>query len=273
MKKEMLRRRYSRKTIKTYITCMKQFLKWCKHKEPRKFTKYDIKDFLTLKSEEKVSSSTLNVYLNSIKFAFCEILGKRNFFVKIPCAKVGKKLPEVLTKQEVLELFNSISNKTHKLMVKLMYSAGLRVGELVCLKVRDFEFSKNYGWVRSGKGNKDRMFLVADSLKEEIKEHIKSKELRENNWLFKGRNGTHLSISSIQQIVKKASKNSKIDKKKNILPHTLRHSFATHLIENGYDVTTVQSLLGHNSAETTMVYVHIACPKFTNVKSPLDSPI
>jgi len=143
----------------------------------------------------------------------------------------------------------------------------LRVSELVNLKVRDLDLNLNHGWVRHGKGNKDRLFIIANSLKERLLSHIKEKNLDYNSWLFNTYNG-HISVRSIQEIVKKAAKKAKIYKK--VHPHTLRHSYATHLIENGYDIASVQSLLGHNSAETTMVYVHLASPKLINVKSPLD---
>lgn len=265
MEKEMFRRNYSPRTIKTYVFCIKNFLKRCR-KEPRKITKKDVKDFLECLCNNKKSASTLNLHLQAIKFALEEILNKR-FFVKLPYSKTPKMLPEVLTKEETIKLFNSIKNKKHRLMSKLMYSAGLRVGELVKLKVKNLQFENNLGWVRKGKGSKDRVFIIAESIKEELMRYIKDKGLSYNSWVFEGRN-THISTRTIHIIIKKAAKTAGI--KRNVHPHTLRHSFATHLIENGYDVATVQSLLGHNSSETTMVYVHIASPKILNVKSPLD---
>tara|TARA_Y100000310_G_C20060785_1_gene524877 strand:- start:42 stop:530 length:489 start_codon:yes stop_codon:yes gene_type:complete len=153
-------------------------------------------------------------------------------------------------------------------MIELMYSAGLRVSELVNLKVKDFEFENNYAWVRKGKGNKDRRFIVAKNIKNKLKEYIDVNNIDHNFWIFEGRNG-HLTIRSVQAIIKKACKSAKIKKK--IGPHTLRHSFATHLIENGYDVASVQGLLGHSSLDTTMIYVHIANPRLFNVTSPFDS--
>ena len=170
-----------------------------------------------------------------------------------------------LTKEEVLKLIDNIENKKHKLMIRLIYSAGLRVSELVHLKAKDLEIDKNYGWVRKGKGNKDRMFIIAEAVKNDLTGLTKEKE--NEDYLFEGRNG-HLTPRSIQEIIKKANKKAGI--KKRIHPHTLRHSFATHLIEKGYGVSSVQSLLGHSSLDTTMVYVHMTAPKMINVKSPLD---
>ncbi len=153
-------------------------------------------------------------------------------------------------------------------MIKLMYGAGLRVSELVNLRVNDLDLNNNFGFVRKGKGNKDRLFIVANSLKEELTNFIKGNELNSDSYLFNSYNG-HMSVRSVQEIIKRATKLAKIDKE--VHPHTLRHSYATHLIENGYDVASVQSLLGHNSMETTMVYLHIAKPNMINVKSPLDN--
>ena len=153
-------------------------------------------------------------------------------------------------------------------MIELMYSSGLRVSELVNLKVRDFDFESGVGWVRRGKGRKDRIFIIAKILNKKLRLYIIDKNLGYNSWLFLGRKGRHIHVRSVQEIVKKAGLKARI--LKNVHPHTLRHSFATHLIENGYDLGSVQSLLGHASTETTMRYVHMANPKLTNVRSPLD---
>ncbi|MBU2634507.1 MAG: site-specific integrase [Nanoarchaeota archaeon] len=264
-KKELLRRNYSLKTIKTYNYCLKNFFNFC-HKDPKKFTKKDIKDYLETLSNK--SGSTTNVNLQALKFLMEEILHKRKYFYHIKYSKTPKKLPTVLTKEEVINLINSICNLKHRLMIELLYSAGLRVSELVNLKVFHLDFENNYGFVRKGKGNKDRLFIIAQSLKYELLKYIKENKLELGSYIFKGQRGAY-SVRSIQEIVKKAAKKAKI--RKNVHPHTLRHSYATHLIENGYDVASVQSLLGHNSIETTMLYLHIASPSMINVKSPLDS--
>ena len=265
MKKELLRRNYSHKTILTYVYCVKRFLYACK-KEPRKITKKDIQLYLENLCNDKKAASTLNVHLQSIKFALEQILNKR-FFVKLPYSKVPERLPEVLTKEELLSLFSTIKNKKHLLMIQLSYSAGLRVSELVNLKVRDLEFQNNQGWVRKGKGNKDRPFILAQSLNPSLQKHICQESLQPASWLFPGRK-SHLHVKTIYNIVKQAAKKSQLQK--NVHPHTLRHTFATHLIENGYSVTSVQGLLAHASVETTMVYVHMATPNLLNVNSPFD---
>jgi integrase/recombinase XerD len=188
--------------------------------------------------------------------------------LRIRFSKTPKTLPTVLTKEEVARLIQAIHNPKHRLMIKLIYSAGLRVNELVHLKPEHFDFTNNYGWVRQGKGNKDRMFIIAESLKQELTEYIATECQNPSCYLFKGNTG-HITTATIRAIVKSAAKTAKIPK--NIHPHTLRHSFATHIIENGESIASLQSLLGHSSAETTMMYVHLASPKMIHTRSPLDS--
>ena len=173
-----------------------------------------------------------------------------------------------MTQEEVKSLFEAVKNKKHRLMVKLMYSAGLRVNELTHLKVRDLELEKRFGWVKSGKGRKDRLFIVAESLKSELEGFIKDNNLNYDSCLFRGVKQRNISSETINQSIKKAAKTAGI--KKRVHCHTLRHSFATHLIENGYSVQDVQELLGHNSPQTTMMYIHMASPKLFSIKSPLD---
>ncbi len=281
MKKEMLRRKLSKKTIKTYIFYVKKFLLFCK-KPPRKFSKKDCREFLEKLMDKKfnwsktkrnstnkeVAGSTLNVALNSLRFMMEEIL-RKSMKLNIKYSKTPKKSAECLTKEEVRSLINNIENYRHKILVSLMYGAGLRVSETVKLKFKDIELEKGIGWVRQGKGNKDRPFIIPKCLKRDIKFIIESNQTKDINYLFPGRKKAHLSIRSVQKIIKNAAKKSKIHK--NIHPHTMRHSFATHLLENGADITIVQSLLGHNEVRTTLNYLHAIKPKMISVKSPLDS--
>ena len=266
MKKELLRRNYSLRTIKTYLYCLRKFLQYYK-KEERKISKKDVKDYLDKLMNKNLSGSTINVNLNALKFLLEEILNKK-FILKIKYSKTPKTLPIFLTKDEVIRLLNKIENEKHKLMIKLIYGGGLRVNELVNLKVKDLNFENNYGWVRQGKGNKDRLFIIPNSLKQELINYIIKYKLDDDSWLFISYNG-HISTRTIQEIIKKATKKAKLNKK--VHPHTLRHSYATHLVEDGYDLILVQSLLGHKSPETTMIYVHMANPKLLSVKSPLDN--
>jgi integrase/recombinase XerD len=267
IRKEGLRRGLSPRTIKTYCFCVNKFLKSC-NKDVKEITKKDVTDYIDKFLEKGAAGNTINVYLNSIKFLMENVLNRRHTY-NIKYSKVPKKLPTFLTKEETVKLIDSIKNEKHKLMIQILYSAGLRVSELINLKIKDFEFSKNYGWVREGKGNKDRYFILAEKLNNKLQDFIKLNSLEYKDYLFKGNKRQHISKETIGAIIKNAAKLAKIEK--NVHAHTLRHSFATHLIENGYSVNEVQSLLGHNSSETTMIYVHMANPKMINVRSPLDS--
>ncbi|QQG38714.1 MAG: tyrosine-type recombinase/integrase [Candidatus Woesearchaeota archaeon] len=263
IQREGLRRGLSPRTTTTYCKCVEQFFKQC-HKGPKEVTKKDIREYIDKLVDKKRAGNTINVYLNSLKFFFEEVL-KRNMQLKIKYSKVPKTLPIVLTQEETKKLFEAIKNEKHKLMVELMYSAGLRVSELVNLKVKDLELDNNYGWVRNGKGGKDRMFVIAEKIKNRLIEYIKNLNYEEH--LFSGHR-TPISRRTLQVIIKDAAKKARINKK--VHPHTLRHSFATHLIENGCDISSVQSLLGHNSIQTTMTYLHTASNKMIKVKSPFD---
>jgi integrase/recombinase XerD len=265
-KKEGLRRRYSLKTIHTYLFCIKNFLEYCS-KEPKKFTKHDIISYLDKIAEKGKAGSTINVNLQALKFMMEYVLNKRKYFYNIRYSKVTRKLPTVLNKEEIIKLMNSIDNQKHKLMIKLIYSAGLRVSELLNIKIENLDLMNNFGYVRNGKGAKDRLFIIADKLKQEIFDYIIKNNLRQESFLFSSYNG-RMSSRTVQEILKKASIKAGI--KKRVHPHTLRHSFSTHLIENGYSISDVQSLLGHKSPETTMIYVHITSPKFLTIRSPLD---
>ncbi|MBI2151892.1 tyrosine-type recombinase/integrase, partial [Candidatus Woesearchaeota archaeon] len=196
-----------------------------------------------------------------------QVLRKR-LTLNIQFSKTRRTLPNFLTKEETVHFLNTITNPKHRLMIKLLYGAGMRVSELVNLKVKDFNFNCNFGWVRQGKGRKDRLFIIPLHLKEELIKWIEEQKLTGESWQFPGIGNNHYSVSSIQAIVKQAKKDAGLIK--NVHPHTLRHSFATHLIQNGYAVTELQPLLGHSRLETTMIYVHMACPNMLNVKSPLD---
>ncbi len=254
------------KTIELYVFCLKRFFKWA-CKDPKKVTKTDVKSFLEFLVEKGDSASSLNVYASALKFFFDEVLCK-NLLFRLRGAKKPKRIPEVLTKNEVARLFECVENKKHSLMLRLLYGSGLRVGELVRLKTKDLELRESFGWVRDGKGGKDRIFMVPKSLAGELADFIKEENLSGFDFLFKGNKGSHYSTRSIQEIIRHAAIDAEIAKR--VHPHTLRHSFATHLVQEGCDVVSVQYLLGHKSMETTKVYIHTGFPRIS-VKSPLDS--
>ncbi len=239
LKREALRRGLSHKTILTYTQCVKQFMKHCK-KDFRTVRKRDITAYIDMLIDRQACGNTLNVHINALKFMFQEVLGRR-VTLKIRYCKSPKALPIYLTKQEIIRLFDAVSNQKHRLVLELMYSAGLRVGEVVRLKPADLEIGQGIGWVRKGKGGKDRPFIIAQCLKAKLSDQVAGLK---GAYVFEGRQG-YLTIRSVQEIVRKAALKAGIHKK--VHPHSLRHSFATHLIENGYDVVAVQPLMGHSS--------------------------
>ena len=264
IRKEGLRQGLRPRTIQTYQLCTNQFFRHCK-KDPVYVTKIDIQEYLDYLLEKNAPGNTLNVHLNALKFFYEQIL-HRKLTVNIKFSKTPQKLPDFLTQEEIFALINAIHNPKHSLMICLLYSSGMRISELLNLKVKDLELSQNHGWVRNGKGGKDRPFIIAQSLKEELQIWVKDKNV--DGWIFTGWNNSPYNDSSVREILKKAAKEATITKK--VHPHMLRHSFATHLLENGYAVTDVQPLLGHSRLETTLVYTHLARPKLLQVQSPLD---
>ncbi len=267
IRKEGLRRGLRPKTIHTYQQCVERFFRQC-HKDPFEIRKENIKEFLDKLIERDSPGNTINVYLNALKFFYNEIL-HRKLTINIRFSKTSKRLPEFLTQEEINRLLNAISNPKHKLLIGVLYSSGMRISELLNLKVQDLNLQNKYGWIRNGKGGKDRPFIIAEQLREDLNSWISQNNLISDNYLFFSYGQKQYDDSSVREIIKKAAKNAKITK--HIHPHTLRHSFATHLIENGYALTEVQPLLGHSRIETTMVYTHLASPKLCHVKSPYDS--
>lgn len=259
MKREMLRRGLSRKTVETYLQYVKQFLLFCK-KPINKFSKKDVREFLYHMQRKDLAGSSLNVVHNALRFMMIEILHK-GMYLKIKFSKIPKKKPEFLTKEEVRRILSAIDNEKHWLIVALMYGAGLRVSEVIKLKRKDLDLKNTIGWVRKGKGGKDRPFIIPECLKNRIQ------KIAGQYYLFPGRN-VHLTVKSVQNIVEKAGKKAKIGK--HIHPHMFRHSFTTHLLQENEDISTVQVLLGHVHPETTLGYSHMAGAKLIKTKSPLD---
>src|SRR3989338_7487011 len=267
VKKECRRRRLSPRTLQTYLFCIRRFLNWSR-KELGHISKKDVKGFLLHLSEKGSAGSTLNVYHMALRFLFVDVLEKR-MWIDIKYSKVPKRLPVVLTKEETKKLFAAVLNDKHKLMIQLMYAAGLRVSELTNLKVGDLALDDGYGYVRRGKGAKDRRFIISSLLKGRIKGVIREERLTEQSWLFTSVRKKRYDTNTVSTIIKDAALRAGI--KKNVHPHTLRHSFSTHLIESGRAVNEVQSLLGHKSPETTMIYIHQTAPTMIGISSPFDS--
>jgi integrase/recombinase XerD len=193
---------------------------------------------------------------------------KKDITLSIKRPKREKHLPSVLTKEEVIKLIDSLYNKKSKLMISLVYACGMRVSELVNLKVDDLDFNEKIGHIIQGKGKKDRIFNIPLFLIEKLQEQANKQKKLNKEFLFSGSKGK-LSTRNLQKIVQKARLKSGITKE--IHPHTLRHSFATHLLENNVDIRKIQELLGHADLSTTQIYTHISTEELKKIKSPLDN--
>ncbi len=249
-------------TLRNYLDFNKQLLEHAK-KLPDQIDSQEIKNFLADKMNNRASASTI-LFLSSIRFAYSNILGKDpTLSIKRP--KKENKIPVVLTKEEVLRLFDSTENLKSNLMLQLLYSSGLRVSELVSLKKENLDFNENMGWVRSGKGKKDRMFILSQKLSKKLQKFIS----KHADWNYIFSKNNPLTTRNIQKIVQNTAKKAGINK--GVHCHTLRHSFATHLLENGVDIRKIQILLGHSSLSTTERYTHVSSTELKKVKSPLDS--
>ena len=199
-------------------------------------------------------------------FYYNEVLGKG--FARIKTPKLEKKLPVVLTKEEVRSLLYAIPRLKSRVLVTLFYASGLRVSEALHLRVEDLEIKDAIAWVRSGKGGKDRMVILGEHLVTDLAKYLKKAKIR-SGYLFPGSNGKPLTARNAQQIVARAAKKARLTK--NVTPHTLRHSFATHLREAGNDLRMIQELLGHASIQTTEIYTHVSAEEKRSVQSPADT--
>lgn len=259
---EMKLRGFSSKTSKVYIFYNEKFLEYIK-KPPENVIEDDIKEFLAYKMEDSVSNGSIALIKASLKFYYNEILGKNFSWIKTPRSTRG--LPVVLTKNEIKILLNNTENEKHRLLIELLYSTGLRLSECINLKYSDLDLKENIGWVRKGKGSKDRIFIISDIFKRDL---IKYKDKNgEDEYIFSV-NGRKMSPRGIQHAIKTSVERSGIDK--DIHVHTLRHSFATHLLENGVDIRKIQSLLGHANLQTTQIYTQVSSDEIKKIKSPLD---
>jgi len=232
-------------------------------KEPKNIDENDIKIFLAEKMGEDLSTKTIALVKASILFYYNEILGNK-FEIKTP--KIKKKTPVVLTKEEINKLFSVISNKQHSMILQLYYSSGLRLSEATKLRKKSLDFNENVIWVRDGKGGKDRMSILSKNLSEQLEEFCKFKD--KNDFVFVNKKGDPIGERSVQLAMQRAKDRAGIEKDVHI--HSLRHSFATHLLEDGVDIRKIQELLGHADLSTTQIYTTISNKELKKIKSPLD---
>ncbi len=256
-------RGYSPKTIQSYLLYITQYLEFAK-KNKIKNKKEAVETFLLKKVNKGQSPQTINLALNSIKFFYREILLSTEP-IDIKFSKRNKKLPIVLSHQEIEKILQVIKNKKYHLAVALSYAGGLRISEIINLRVKDIDIDENIIHIKNAKGKKDRITTLSEKLKHDIQNLIINKSY--NDIIFDSNRGDKLTTRSFQMVFKKALKDAGI--KKPATFHSLRHSFATHLLENGVDVRYVQELLGHANIRTTQIYTQVTNPSLKNIKSPL----
>ncbi|MFH0831950.1 MAG: site-specific tyrosine recombinase/integron integrase [archaeon] len=252
-------------TIRNYLFFNSSIIDFTK-KNPDEIREDDVKFFMAEKLADKSSSTTI-LFLSALKYAYFNILGK-DITAGIKRPKREKRIPIVLTIDEVRKLISSINNTKSRMMISMIYACGFRVSEIVGLKINDIDFNEKTGHIRQAKGKKDRFFNIPASISEELRQQAEAQKNKNAELLFTGPKGM-LSTRNIEKIVKKAALKAGIGKR--VMPHTLRHSFATHLLESGTDIRKIQELLGHADLSTTQIYTHISSEELRKVKSPLDS--
>jgi integrase/recombinase XerD len=259
--------RYSESTVKNYCSALKEFIHYNAERPLETLEQADIEKFLLYLTEErKVSASYHNISISAIKFFYEKVLEKEKATYKISRPRRERLLPEVLSEEEVQWLMNAVSNLKHKCILMTIYSGGLRLGEVVRLSVADIDSKRMLVFVRGGKGRKDRYTILSKQLLKWLKAYYRLEKPKK--WLFEGVLGGQYSMKSVQQIMSEAVTKAGI--KKHATVHTLRHSFATHMLENGTDLRYIQNLLGHSSTKTTEIYTHITTKGLGQLVSPFD---
>jgi integrase/recombinase XerD len=254
-------------TAKTQHIYFREVTKLAKHysKSPDELGENEIKEYLLHLKESGLADGTFRFYAAGIKFLYSTTLQQR-WVDDIKFGRRPLKLPVVLDLSEVEALFSVTDNIKHKAVLMIMYSSGLRISELMNLKITDIDSKLMMVYIRQGKGGKDRYSILSQRALQCLRQYWR--EYHPKEWLFEGNKGSHLCMTSIQNIFVDAKKRAGI--KKPASPHTLRHSFATHLIESGVSLHHVQLLLGHRSPNTTTVYLHVSKMNLAQVVSPLD---
>ena len=259
-------KRYANSTVRTYVNFFEMFINHYKDRELNTLDESDIRAYLQLFIQKNASNSYLNQIINAIKFYYEIVLGMPNRFYEIERPRKEHKLPTVISKEEILEIIENTTNIKHRCVVELLYGSGLRRSELLNLKINDIDSKRMLVRVEGGKGNKDRLTLLSQNALVDLRLYFK--EWKPKVFLFEGRKGGKYSPESVVQIVKRAANKAGI--RQTVSPHTLRHSFATHLLESNVDLRQIQVLLGHGSSKTTEIYTHVATNTFKTIKNPLD---
>lgn len=261
------RMRYSENTKKIYINFFKSFLNYFPDTPPEEISDDQVNHYMKhLLMTKKVGPSTQNQAINAIKFYYEKVKkGSRKVYaLERPLKET--KLPKVLSEEDVIAILRAVDNLKHKTMLWLIYAGGLRRSELINLKINDVDSKRMVLNIRGGKGKKDRITLLSEKVLVLLRAYFR--EHKPKVWLFEGSQGSPYSATSLQKVFSQALRRSGVRKEASL--HTLRHSFATHLLERGTDLRYIQSLLGHSSSKTTEIYTHVTTKGFEKIRSPLD---
>ncbi|MBK6932418.1 MAG: site-specific integrase [Saprospirales bacterium] len=262
----LMLKRYSWRTVKAYKNCFQQFIRHYDHIKPSQLTRKQIDDYVAgLIREKHISESHQNQILSAIKMFYTEVVEQEHKVQGLFRPKRSQKLPQVLTEGEVTRLLQATQNLKHRCILMLIYSAGLRLGEVLQLRIADLQPENHRIFIRDGKGKKDRCTILSDKVFAKLSEYFELYQPVE--WVFEGEQGGRYSERSVQKIFTRAKEQSKINPYATV--HTL-HSFATHLLEKGVDLRYIQDLLGHESSKTTEIYTHITRKGMDKIRSPLD---
>ncbi len=257
-------RNYSSKTRESYLSYINQYLDFVKEGNLNHNQK-TVEDFLLIKQNNKLSPQTINLALNAIKFFYSEVLLNAEK-INLRFAKRNKKLPIILSRTEINRIIKATDNPKYRLMISLGYGCGLRISEVINLKVSDLDIDNLVIHIKNAKNKKDRITVLPEKLQNDLRNLIAGKSAKD--YLFSSNRGGKLTTAALQKVFRKSLKKAKITKPATF--HSLRHSFATHLLENGVDIRYVQKLLGHKNIRTTQIYAQVINPQLRNIKSPLE---
>jgi site-specific recombinase XerD len=263
----LIQKRYSNNTVKTYCNYFKDFVIYFRKEKLEKITTCQINSYiLELINLRNISVSQQNQRINAIKFYYEKVLGRTKEYYELHRPRKEHKLPKVLSKNEVKKILNSCNNIKHKCILMLIYSAGLRRSELLNLTVSDIDSERMVINIIGAKGKKDRISLLSYNLLQLLRKYYI--EYKPKKFLFEGQDGGQYSATSVAKLLKNAAGRAGIHK--DVTPHMLRHSFATHLLEQGTDLRYIQELLGHESSKTTEIYTHVSKRAIDKIRNPVD---
>ena len=257
---------FSERTVENYVGAIGAITRHYR-RSPLELTRQEIRSYLLfLLRERKLAPATVNLHMAAMKTFFKLMAPESAIMADCSPVKKAKHIPVVLSRDEVERLISSVHNLKHKAALMLLYSSGLRLQECITLQPAHIESTRMKVRVEHGKGKRDRYTVLSRRTLEALREYFRA--YRPEGWLFEGREGSHYSARSVGKVVTDAAVKAKIGKK--VSPHTLRHSFATHLMESGVALPVIQKLLGHASIKTTMIYLHVGEPLINRTQSPLD---